>query len=77
MKAKATKRMTEAELKVIGNNIQKQRIAMGLDRIDFADKCGISYKHYFNIENGITQPSITVYIGICRACGFEKIPLIL
>ncbi len=47
----------------------------GVDRQAFAEKCGISYKHYFNIENGVERPSLLAYISICRVLGIE-LPMI-
>ncbi len=54
------------ELKDFGRKLAEKRREIGADRQTFAKSCGLSYKHYFNIENGDTRPSLLAYIAICR-----------
>ncbi len=63
------------EMRDFGKKVGEKRQAAQLDRKAFASKCGISYKHYFNIESGETRPSMQAYISICRALGLD-IPLV-
>lgn len=63
------------ELKDFGRRLAERRMESGVDRQAFAEKCGISYKHYFNIENGVERPSLLAYISICRVLGIE-LPMI-
>lgn len=59
-----------------GRKVAELRGRTGLDRRDFAKLCGISYKHYFNIENGANLPGLRGYIAICLAGGVKEIPLV-
>ncbi len=63
------------ELKNFGRNLAEKRMSAQITRQAFAKKCGISYKHYFNIENGVQLPSLPTYISICRALEI-KIPMV-
>lgn len=63
------------KLKDFGRKLAAKRMAAGADRQTFAKKCGISYKHYFNLESGEALPSLSTYISICRALELP-IPLV-
>lgn len=63
------------EMREFGKKVAEKRQAVLLDKKQFAVKCGMSYKHYFNIESGETRPSMQAYISICRALGLA-IPLV-
>jgi DNA-binding XRE family transcriptional regulator len=58
-------------LRDFGRKLAEKRMEAGVERQKFAEKCGISYKHYFNIENGVERPSLLTYISICRALGIN------
>lgn len=73
--ARQTNQERAKELKDFGKNLAVKRMAAGVDRQGFAAKCGLSYKHYFNIENGTTRPSMLAYISICRVLGVQ-VPLV-
>lgn len=59
-----------------GKRVAALRAATGMDRREFAKKCNISYKHFFNIENGQAIPGLRGYVAICLAGGVKDIPLI-
>jgi len=63
------------ELKSFGRKLTEKRRAAGETRQSFAAKCGLSYKHYFNLESGSARPSLPAYISICKALGVTM-PLI-
>lgn len=63
------------ELRDFGRKLAEKRMEAQITRQAFAKKCGISYKHYFNIENGVQLPSLPTYISICRALEI-KIPMV-
>lgn len=63
------------QLKAFGRNLAEKRMALELDKRQFASKCGISYKHYFNLESGAIGPSLPAYIAICRVLGIQ-VPLV-
>lgn len=65
------------DMKEFGRKLGELRVASGFgDKRAFAAKCGLSYKHYFNIENGVTRPGMLAYIGIIRALGLKNVPLV-
>lgn len=63
------------ELKSFGRRLAEKRREKGKTKPEFAKECGLSYKHYFNIECGDARPSLLTYIAICRALGVS-IPLV-
>jgi transcriptional regulator with XRE-family HTH domain len=56
--------------------LRRLRTAGGFTKQALAAKAGLSYKHYFNLENAVSRPSIEVYAALCRALGIKKIPLL-
>lgn len=73
---KQTNKHVAVALDGFGNRVAALRKKTGMDKKQFADKSGISYKHYFNIENNVTRPSLNAYIAICRAGGVNELPLL-
>jgi len=67
---------TDRDFKNFSAECRRLRVAQKLSHRELAEKCRISYKHYFNIEQGESRPSIEVYFSICRALGVTKIPLV-
>ncbi len=72
---KLTNEKLLVEMCDFGQKVGVLRQELGLDKRAFAEKCGISYKHYFNIERGIALPSLPAYISICRGLKL-RVPLI-
>ncbi len=63
------------DLKNFGRKLAEKRMAARVTKQVLAERCGLSYKHYFNIENGTERPSLLTYIAICRVLGIP-LPLI-
>ncbi len=57
------------DLKELSAGLKLKREEAKLDKYELAKKVGISYKHYYNIENAEYWPSMPTYIAICRALG--------
>jgi len=60
----AEKDLSEAELKEIGQRIQKRRKSCGLKQNELAEEIGISATHMSSIENGRQHPSVYVLLRI-------------
>ena len=67
---------TDQDFKNFSAAVRQLRMRQKLTPHQVATACNISYKHYFNIEQGESRPSIEVYFSICRALGIVKIPLV-
>lgn len=39
-------------LKIIGENIKRERLKKGIDQVELAEACKISGSHFSRIENG-------------------------
>lgn len=53
--------------KIIGKNLQKIRMALGLSQPKTAEKAGISSVHLSHIETGNTTMSIDCLLSLCDA----------
>ncbi len=64
------------DLTKLGRKVREFRKAEGMSVKDLARKVGCSYKHLFNIENGVVRPSIEVYVELVRALRAGEVPLL-
>jgi transcriptional regulator with XRE-family HTH domain len=59
-------------LKAVGSNIRKARIRAGLRQVDVTENCGLTYRHYQNIEAG--KINLTI-LTLCRLALAFKVPV--
>ncbi len=69
-------KIAQKNLETFCERVVELRKSTGMMPVDFARKCKISSKHYWNIEKGKSLPSLRGYIAICLAGGVKEIPLI-
>lgn len=55
----------------IGYRIRQERIKQNITQQELAQRLGISYSYYNNIEKGNRSCPIEVLIGICREFGIS------
>lgn len=55
----------------IGYQIRQERIKQNITQQELAQRLGISYSYYNNIEKGNRSCPIEVLIGICREFGIS------
>ena len=58
--------MSEVEKKRLGNRFKGARLVLKLSQTEVAEKCGISYKTYSDIERGVGNPSMDMLIKISK-----------
>ena len=56
-----------SEIKQIGKNMRKYRLAKGLTQLDLAATCGFHESNIGRLENGNTNPTIKTLIKIAKA----------
>ena len=59
-------RQGKLDLKAMGRNIQKLRMARGLSQAELARKTGCSAQHISRLERGLCGMSVGVFMGLCR-----------
>lgn len=57
--------------------LRKRRIRSGIKAAPFADRVGVSERHYRNIESGMKQPAPEVLARIATQLGCEPDELIV
>lgn len=67
---------TKKDLKTFGLEVRRLRTQSNLTQTELAKRVGFSCKQLNHIEYGVHWPSMEVYIGICRALGIDKIPMV-
>jgi len=61
--------MDQLEIKEIGKRIRERRKELGLKIQDLAIKCNSSCDHIKKIDSGRANPSLDLFIRLCRALG--------
>jgi len=51
------------------NRVRVVREARGMSAAELARRAGISRSHLYLIEQGRTEPTVSVVLGLCRALG--------
>ena len=54
---------------ILGKNIRKHRLMLGLKQTELAEKCDCSESHIGQIENGRGKPSLEMTVRIANALG--------
>ena len=54
---------------ILGKNIRKHRLMLGLKQAELAEKCDCSESHIGQIENGRGKPSLEMCVRIANALG--------
>ncbi len=65
-----------SEIKQIGKNIRKYRLAKGLTQLDLAANCGFEESSIGRLENGNTNPTIKTLLKIAKALEVKLIDLV-
>jgi transcriptional regulator with XRE-family HTH domain len=65
------------EYKTIGQNMKKQRKAMGLKQEEFAELAGLSTSYYGAIERGKKLPSLETFIHLANTFNVSSDTLLL
>lgn len=56
-------RRSHPQLQALGEKIRQMRLKAGLSQIGAAFDAGVSYKHYQDLERGVTNPTYwTLYL---------------
>ncbi len=55
----------------IGKIIQERRKELKLSQRELAKKANINYNTIYNIENGKTKSSLTIYQKVCEVLGLK------
>ncbi len=67
---------TNKDLKRLGGEIRRRRIALRLSQDALAKRAGFSNKQLNHVEYGVHWPSIEAYISLCRVLGIGPIPMV-
>ncbi len=64
------------ELKTFGRIMKARRLDLKMSHADLARAIGVSASQVSNMERGDNYPSLPVYVALCFALGYVKIPLL-
>lgn len=57
--------------KTFGKYLRKCRIQAGMTQEALAERCGLSIRQIYNIENGKSEPKLTSLSKLCKSCNIE------
>lgn len=66
----------ENDIKKIGKNIKRLRLAKGMTQLDLAAECAMEYSNIARIEAGNTNPTVRTLLKIARALGISLSELV-
>ena len=66
----------ETYLRLLGNNIKAARVKRGIRQIEVHENCGLSYRHYQNIEAGKVNVTIGTLFRLAKLYGMTPDDLV-
>lgn len=63
--------------RIFAKKLRKRRTQLGVTQMWLAEKAHVSFQQINNLEHGRCYPSLDVYLALCRALAYRRVPFLL